>query len=108
MIRLVYVLFSMLFLGFMLTDCAHVIPVATACKPTPADVDTALSDLQSDGWQAALEQLAVAKGICVARAAVQQVVDALGGGQALAMPSDTPSSAEIVSRGKAWLTANPA
>lgn len=88
------------------TSCAHVSAVAQACKPQPADVDTALTDLQSDGWQAALESLVVAKGICVARAAVQQVIDALSGAQALET-TGTPSSAEIVSRGKAFLTANP-
>ena len=88
------------------TGCAHVAAVAQVCKPTPGDVDVALSSLQSDGWQAALEQLVVAKGLCVARAAVQQVIDALSGQHALEL-AGTPSSDEVVSRGRAWLAANP-
>lgn len=107
MTKAIVFLFVVSFFGHLLFGCAHIAPVVAACKPAPADVDTALAGLQSDGWEAALEALATAKGICVARAAVQQVINALNGGQALQMLEGTPSSPEIVSRGKAWLTANP-
>lgn len=96
-----YALFLLTALG-----CAHVAAVATACKPTAVDVDTAFADLRADDWQTELEALAIAKGVCIARAAVQEVIDALGGSQSLEMVG-TPSSADIVSRGKAWLTAHP-
>jgi len=96
-----YVLFLLTALG-----CAHVKAVETACKPVPADVDTALADLQSDGWQSALEALVVAKGLCVVNAAVQDVVTALSGKPQLAMPVDAPSSADVVARGNQWLAAH--
>lgn len=93
--------------GLMLwLGCAHVAAVANACKPGPADVDTALTDLQHDTWQTDLEALLLAKGPCIARAAVQEVIDALGGSQSLEMVG-TLSSADIVSRGKAWIAAHP-
>ncbi len=99
-------LFGFMILAVMTFGCAHVAAVAKACKPAPADVDTALADLQSDGWQAALDQFAIDKTACIARAAVQEVVAALGGSQPLEMVG-TPSSADIVRRGRAWLTAPP-
>lgn len=92
---------------FMADGCAHARTVANACKPAPSDVDTALAALQSSDWQAMLKNIVIAKGLCIARAAVQQVVDALSGSQALAMPDGAPSSEEIVNRGRAWLADNP-
>ena len=96
-----YVLFLVTALG-----CAHVKAVEIACKSVLADVDTALIDLQSDGWQAALDQLAIDKTLCIARAAVQEVVAALSGKPQLAMPVDAPASAEVVARGNQWLAAH--
>jgi hypothetical protein len=87
--------------------CATLGTVSKTCKPTPADVDTALADLQSDSWQAALEQFAIDKTLCIAKAAVQQVVAALKGKAELAMPASAVSSADIVVRGQTWLAAHP-
>jgi hypothetical protein len=90
---------------FGVTGCAHLSPSVSACKPVASDVDLVLADLQSDGWQAALEQLAVAKGLCLVNAAVDQVIAALS--QAASTRAVLAGADDTLSRARAWRAAHP-
>lgn len=99
--RILYVLT----LAVMLFGCAHVSAIAAACKPAPSDVDAVLADLQSDGWQAALEQLTLAKTLCVVNAAVDQVIAALA--PAASTRAVLAGADDTLTRARAWRQLHP-
>ncbi len=89
----------------MANGCAHAKAVVKTCVALPSDVDLVLGALQSDGWQAALEKMAIDKTLCVVNAAVDQVIRALS--QATSAKAILRGADDTLSRARAWRQMHP-